>query len=71
MKTKKFNKRLALNKKTIADLNDSQKDAVYGGDLASKLFSACCPTAHTCFNSCGGTACESVCGSDPCCTQPL
>jgi hypothetical protein len=67
MKTKKFNKRLALNKKTIADLNNSQMDAVYGGDLGSKPFTVCCPTELTCFNSCGGTACESVCNSLPCC----
>jgi hypothetical protein len=71
MKTKKFDQRLALNKETVADLNNSQLDAVHGGDVASKLLSACCPTAHTCGNSCGGTACETVCGSEPCCTQPL
>ena len=31
MNTKKFNKRLFLNKKTIADLNGKEMSDVYGG----------------------------------------
>jgi hypothetical protein len=33
MKKKKFNKKLALNKKTIANLNPAEMNAAYGGDV--------------------------------------
>lgn len=31
MKTKKFNKRLALNKNTVANLNNGDMRSIYGG----------------------------------------
>lgn len=42
MKTKKFNKKLGLNKSTVANLNNSEISKVYGG--AETLYPACVPT---------------------------
>lgn len=55
MKIKNFNKKLVLNKKTIANLNNSQMEAAYGGAAVTLT---------------DGSACDSVCGSDPCCATP-
>jgi hypothetical protein len=41
MKTKNFNKRLILNKKTIADLRQAEMNEVYGG--SSKCTGIVCP----------------------------
>ena len=46
MKTKKFNKRLNLNKKTITDLNDSDMIKVKGGCYYTMHISGC-PTGYT------------------------
>lgn len=59
MKPKKFTKRLALNKKTIADLNSGQLDKVIGG------FSPIpCPgSEETCLLTCRTCTCD-TCPSD-------
>ena len=54
MKSKKFSKKLSLNKKTIARLNNNVMDKVYGG-YWTKPFDTECVT--NCRNS------------DPCCIQ--
>jgi hypothetical protein len=33
MKTKKLNKRLSLNKKTVANLNGTEMNGIQGGEL--------------------------------------
>jgi natural product precursor len=48
MKTKKLNKRLSLNKKTIADLNKGELKHVHGGNIIVK------PATLTAA-MCGGT----------------
>lgn len=69
MKTKKFNQKLRLNKKTVADLNGTEMNGIHGGKpeswltgCASCLITGCCPTGTcptgTCLNSaCSGTCC--------------
>jgi hypothetical protein len=71
MKTKKFVKKLHLNKKTIVDLNNDEMGQLHGGIDKSRrlsecpsdcIISACCPTVNcptdTCHNSwCSGTCC--------------
>jgi hypothetical protein len=43
MKTKKFEKRLALNKETIADLKSDEMKKIQGGyDKSILLTTACC-----------------------------
>lgn len=75
MKQKKIIKKLSLNKKTIAHLNNTEMRYANGGgpvtDKCPITHPYYCPTVETCENSCGGTACESVCTSDPCCTIPF
>ncbi len=46
MKTKKFSKKLSLNKKTIADLNSNEMKEVHGGQLA--IFTETC---RSCYGS--------------------
>ena len=51
MKPKKFNKRLSLNKKTIADLNNGQLDNVKGGltqEPCPGTIEPCLLTQRTC-----------------------
>ena len=43
MKLKKFEKKLALNKKTIADLGDSELGKVKGGIWPTFPLTNCCP----------------------------
>ena len=58
MKTKQFNKKLSLNKKTVANLNNGDMNAVQGGQSLVK---------DTCSLDTGGgftcdiTRCASVC----------
>jgi hypothetical protein len=64
MKTKKFNKKLALNKKTVADLNGSDMDYAHGGGIPPCELTqghSTCPTADI---SCGGTCAASECQSE-------
>jgi natural product precursor len=54
MKTRRFNKKLTLNKKTIVNLDRSEMKDLYGGDILSTHIATC-------------SRCVTVCGSDPCC----
>ena len=55
MKTKKFEKKLALNKKTVANLNNVQLSNVKGGGvIPSDPGFACLPTFETC-GTCAAT----------------
>jgi hypothetical protein len=56
MKTKKFEKKLTLNKKTVADLANSEMNKANGGGLVL-------PTLRKCTYSCEITNCD----SNPCC----
>jgi hypothetical protein len=47
MKTKIFNKRLVLNKKTIADLSNTEMAEMYGGDTIQCATRSC--TCVSCF----------------------
>ena len=52
MKTKKFNKRLTLNKKTVSDLNDKEMKDLHGG---AGTFGSCAYTCSPCdtrFQTC-------------------
>jgi hypothetical protein len=79
MKTKKFSKRLALNKKTIANLSGEMQKLVKGGDFTCPGCGYTCPgyeTCYTCGETCGETCpatctyatCDSYCDTDcaPC-----
>lgn len=46
MKTKKFNKKLTLNKTTVSDLTDKEMLSAKGGD--SQWYPGCWST-HTCY----------------------
>ena len=59
MKTKKFDKKLTLNKKTIADLSNPEMEKIQGGVVSLPL-SACCVTEYSkCLTQCvpGGALC--------------
>ena len=59
MKAKKFEKKLELNKKTIADLSNREMGEVQGG-LASGFTCPNCPpplTVSRCETVCGGPYC--------------
>ncbi len=63
---KKLNKKLVINKETIANLNNEQQFQVLGGgislpnDCVSKQPS--CPTEESCQKTCGEVSC--------CCSLP-
>jgi hypothetical protein len=73
MKSKKFEKKLALNKKTIADLNGDMMGRVHGGIENTQTASCCmgptdCPNCtQTCNTYCGTCAptcaptCDATC----------
>ncbi len=46
MKTKKFSKKLALNKRTIAKLNSDGMDAIFGG-IGETYGAGTCPGGQT------------------------
>ncbi len=48
MKTKKFGKRLGLNKKTIANLNNGEKGHVFGGGPETNATGDICLATCTC-----------------------
>jgi len=58
MKTKTFNKKLFLNKNTVANLNDSEMKGIKGGETEYPCFtereSLCNPSVCTtiCFTQC-------------------
>ena len=59
MKTKRFQKRLTLNKKTVVNLNSNEKQGVKGG-APYTLIGTC-----SCVGGCGtlGNTCETYCGT--------
>lgn len=72
MKTKKLNKKLALNKNTVADLNSGNMNKAQGGDGPTSVGVLCentclCPTTHgvichdTCECSSQGPICYNTC----------
>jgi hypothetical protein len=70
MKTKKFNKKLSLNKETISHLNSGQLQNVYGGgenqeDPLPATNSCLITCTCNCTGSCN-TQCNSAC-SNACC----
>lgn len=76
MKPQKLNKKLSLNKSTVASLNSSEMGHLLGG-CYTQVYSGC-PLTYTCFITCGKT-CNPTCNqatcatytgnpqSDPCC----
>jgi hypothetical protein len=67
MKTKKFDKKLVLNKKTIANVSNKGMEAVQGGKLSRRTLE--CP--GTCFevscNTCPAFTCMiTICPDTPC-----
>ncbi|NIM16489.1 MAG: hypothetical protein GTO45_31135 [Candidatus Aminicenantes bacterium] len=70
MKTKTFKKKLVLNKKTIADLNNGQLGKIKGGKTGpTQLISVCVcqvPTENqTCPDTCDTCTCISLYGGCP------
>ena len=65
MKTKKFSKRLALNKKTIANLANAEMNAVKGGyetEIAAYCESEICSVIYTfCDDVCPYTRVRTIC----------
>lgn len=64
MKTKSFDRKLTLNKKTIADLNNGEKAGIHGGGIKpdiSVIFEIC-PTEVTCCSG-GGDSVYICCPS--------
>jgi hypothetical protein len=63
MKTRKFQKKLSLNKATIADLSNKELSKIDGAGIAPPI--PCrdtddrsnCPTGWTCPSGCSGMCC--------------
>lgn len=61
MKSKKFHRRLVLNKTTVADLNRGRMSRIYGGETEGTCpFGTCTECQSVCLNKCpltdpGGT----------------
>jgi natural product precursor len=70
MKTKKFAKKLALNKRTIASLNNGEMNKVLGGTTDPHRTCGCpLDTANCTPNTCDpGTVCASCPGQPYCYT---
>lgn len=67
MKTKKFSKKLNLNKKTVANLGDKEMNGVQAGGQVAASGSAC-PSCFQTFCGCTLGTCPSVCSlGGPCC----
>jgi len=49
MKTKKFDKKLALNKTTVANLNNAQMNDLKGGAPNTRITCPICDTLESCF----------------------
>ena len=69
MKTKKFDKKLVLNKKTIANVSNKGMEAIQGGKFSRRTLE--CPEFGTCFevtcNTCPAFTCMiSICPHTPC-----
>lgn len=68
MKTKELSKRLELNKRTIAHLNNNEMNAVNGGAMTTTLLTACdteCPSVSCLITSC----CDPTATSNMTCTH--
>jgi hypothetical protein len=66
MKSKKFQKKLSLNKKTVADLNPGAMNGVRGGGTVTSVNVVCIPTALVCTVTCTCptiNTCETYCGT--------
>jgi hypothetical protein len=68
MKPKGFNKKLSLSKKTIADLNNSDKNRIHGGiggsspcEIPTRI-----PTTCDIYTNCLLSRCMTVCGGPYC-----
>jgi len=59
MKTKTFSKKLSLNKKTVADLNNKDMQSVHGGATAEKT--VCITRCVTDCALCTMTRCSVCC----------
>lgn len=59
MKTKKFDKKLALNKKTIADLSNGEMGKIQGGNSGNSCPECQAYTESICLSQCtpGGAGC--------------
>jgi hypothetical protein len=58
MKSKKFDKKLVLGKKTIVDLNNGEMDEIQGGGPSGQTCPNCQVTTWSrCLTVCGGPAC--------------
>jgi hypothetical protein len=75
MKPKKVEKKLFLNKKTVADLNNRQMTHLRGGIATGDTVEVCCYTktchctdsCNTCYTDCDQDSCE-ICTL---CTRPV
>jgi hypothetical protein len=72
MKPKTFNKKLVLNKKTVAHLNNREMGVVKGrgpGPLPNPttIDGPTCYPLFSCVPGCTDSECMTQCGSDPCC----
>ncbi len=74
MKAKKFNKKLSLNKKTVANLNNGQMNDVLGGvhkttTTAPFCQFSCVDTCRItcdCTETCTCSECGTICGGPYC-----
>ncbi len=66
MKPKKLNKKLSLNKKTVADLNVSEMGHLKGGCLDTDIRKSGCVTDNTCMIETCPTDCGASCGVTIC-----
>jgi natural product precursor len=55
MKAKRFNRKLALNKKTIANLNFNEMSVVFGGGLTDDCTTDCTQQESICPHLCPPT----------------
>lgn len=67
MKTKKLNKKLSLNKKTVTTLDNRELDHQKAGCGKTDVQSGC-PRTYTCFITCYAT-CDPTCEDATCATQ--
>jgi hypothetical protein len=70
MKTKKLNKKMVLNKRTVSDLQEQQMGAVYGGiktdyTCGGYTCGTLCDTVLSCGYTCLETGCQTQCNSCP------
>jgi bacteriocin-like protein len=59
MKTKTFSKKLSLNKKTVANLNDKEMQGIYGGETLE--LTVCITRCGVSDCACTFTRCSDCC----------